>query len=228
MAIRGKFISFEGGEGAGKSTQAKLLSASLQSRGRDTILTREPGGSQGAEEIRKLLVEGEPERWTPLAETLLFLAARADHVAKIIEPALAAGQWVISDRFADSTFVYQGIGRELGVDIVRRLQWTAMGNFAPDLTIIFDIDPGKGLERAAGRGLELFDEGGTVSPAASAHQAAENRFERFDAEFHARLRAGFLEIAVRERQRCAVVDAARAADAIAADVWRIVEERLKP
>src|SRR6476646_5655717 len=106
--MRGKFISFEGGEGAGKSTQARMLRDSLESHGRTVLLTREPGGSRGAEEIRKLLVEGEPERWTPLAETLLFIAARADHVARLIGPALNAGTWVISDRFADSTFVYKG------------------------------------------------------------------------------------------------------------------------
>src|SRR3977135_2645735 len=127
----GKFISFEGGEGAGKSTQARMLRDSLQSDRRTILLTREPGGSPGAEEIRKLLVEGEPSRWTPLAETLLFLAARADHVGRVIEPALAEGSWVISDRFADSTFVYQGLARGLGVDFVRRLSREALGEFHP-------------------------------------------------------------------------------------------------
>src|SRR6267142_1518336 len=174
--MRGKFISFEGGEGAGKSTQARMLRVSLQSHGRAVLLTREPGGSPGAEEIRKLLVEGELERWTPLAETLLFLSARADHVAKVIEPALASGTWVISDRFADSTFVYQGVARGLGIEAVRRLQRAALGDFAPDLTILLDIDPGAGLARAGRRGQ------------------TENRFERFDAGFHARLRDGFLQI----------------------------------
>ena len=174
MEPRGKFISFEGGEGAGKSTQAKLLQAKLESRGRAVVLTREPGGSPGAEEIRKILVEGEPERWTPLAETLLFLAARADHVARLIEPALASGAWVISDRFSDSTFVYQGIARGLGLETVRRLQQAALGDFAPDLTILLDIDPREGLARAAAR-----------------HQK-ENRFERFDAAFHARCARAFL------------------------------------
>src|SRR4051794_18911417 len=143
--MRGKFISFEGGEGAGKSTQARMLRDQLVSRGREVLLTREPGGSPGAEEIRKLVVEGEPERWTPLAETLLFIAARADHVARLIEPALAAGTWVISDRFADSTFVYQGIARGLGIETVRHLQQTALRDFAPDLTIVLDLDPDDGL-----------------------------------------------------------------------------------
>ena len=125
-------------------------------------------------------MEGEPERWTPLAETLLFLAARADHVARVIEPALAAGTWVISDRFADSTFVYQGIARGLGIEAVRRLQHAALGDFAPDLTILLDIDPRAGLTRAGARG------------------EAENRFERFDDGFHARLRAGFSRFAACE------------------------------
>jgi dTMP kinase len=210
MAARGKFISFEGGEGAGKSTQAKLLADALREHGRAAVLTREPGGSPGAELIRKLLVEGEPDRWTPLTETLLFLAARADHVARTIEPALAVGQWVISDRFADSTYVYQGIARGLGVETVRRLQSAAIGDFAPDLAIILDLDPRDGLARAGARGQ------------------AENRFERFDEEFHKRLRQGFLEIARSEPQRCAVVDAAQPAEAIARDIWRIVSERLDP
>jgi dTMP kinase len=208
--MAGKFISFEGGEGAGKSTQARMLRDQLQSHGRNVLLTREPGGSPGAEEIRKLLVEGEPERWTPLAETLLFLSARADHVARVIEPALTAGTWVISDRFADSTFVYQGIARGLGIEAVRRLQHAALGDFAPDLTILLDIDPGVGLTRTRRRGQ------------------AENRFERFDAGFHARLREGFLRIVAGEPGRCVVTDGSRNTDAIAADVWRIVGERLRP
>src|SRR5258705_10349342 len=207
---RGKFISFEGGEGAGKSTQARMLRDSLQSHGRAVLLTREPGGSPGAEEIRKLLVEGEPERWTPLAETLLFLAARADHVARMIEPALADGTWVISDRFSDSTFVYQGIARGLGIEAVRRLQHAALGDFAPDLTILLDIDPRAGLTRAGGRGQ------------------GENRFERFDDGFHARLRAGFLQIAAAGPARCAILDGSREIEMIAADVWRTVDKRLSP
>lgn len=210
MAVRGRFISFEGGEGAGKSTQARLLKPALEARGHGVLLTREPGGSPGAEEIRKLLVEGEPDRWTPLAETLLFLAARADHVARVIEPALASGTWVISDRFSDSTFVYQGLARGLGIDAVRKLQAAALGNFAPDLTLILDVEPRSGLGRAAARGL------------------AENRFEQFDAEFHMRLRDGFHSIAAQEPQRCAVIDASADRDIVAANIWRTVVERLAP
>jgi dTMP kinase len=210
MAGRGRFISFEGGEGAGKSTQARLLRTALEARGHSVLLTREPGGSPGAEEIRKLLVEGEPDRWTPLAETLLFVAARADHVARVIEPALASGTWVISDRFSDSTFVYQGLARGLGVEPVRNLQAAALGDFAPDLTIILDVEPRTGLDRAVTRG------------------AKENRFERFDAAFHRRLRDGFLSIAVQEPQRCALIDGSAPPEAVAADVWRILVERLAP
>jgi len=207
---RGKFISFEGGEGAGKSTQARLLRTALERCGHAVLLTREPGGSPGAEEIRKLLVEGEPSRWTPLAETLLFLAARADHIARVIEPALAKGSWVISDRFADSTFVYQGLARGLGMDFVRRLQREAFGDFQPDLTIVLDVKPQEGLARAATRA------------------GSENRFERFDDAFHARLREGFRSLAEAEPGRCAIVDAASDVETIAAEIWRIVAERLKP
>jgi dTMP kinase len=208
---RGRLISFEGGEGTGKSTQAGRLKSALEAKGKRVVLTREPGGSAGAEQIRKLLVEGEPERWTPLSETLLFLAARADHVARLIEPALEQGSWVVSDRFSDSTYVYQGIARGLGVETVRRLHQAALGSFAPDLTIVLDLDAKEGLKRAGGRG-----------------QGAENRFERFDAAFHQKLRTAFIDIARSEPQRCALIDAARTPEDVAADVWRAVEARLKP
>ena len=227
MRVRGKFVTFEGGEGAGKTTQAQLLKTALEGRGHSVVLTREPGGSPGAEEIRKLLVHGEPDRWTPLSETLLFLAARSDHIARLIEPALAKGQWVISDRFSDSTFVYQGVARELGIETVRYLQQAALGDVTPDLTLILDVAPDKGLARAAGRGLELFDEAGS-GDTATAHRAEENRFERFHVEFHRRLREGFLDIAAQEPKRCAVIDGAREPEAVAADVWREVERRLHP
>jgi len=208
---RGKLISFEGGEGTGKSTQTRLLKAALEARGKRVVLTREPGGSPGAEEIRKLVVEGEPQRWTPLSETLLFIAARVDHVARLIEPALARGDWVVSDRFSDSTYVYQGVARGLGVEKVRRLHEAALGSFAPDLTIVLDLDPAEGLKRAGGRG-----------------PGNENRFERFDADFHQKLRAAFHDIARAEPKRCVVIDGGRPSEIVADDVWRVVEERLKP
>ena len=210
MASRGKFITFEGGEGAGKSTQARRLRAALEDRGLSVVLTREPGGSPGAEEIRKLLVVGEPDRWTPLSETLLFIAARADHVARVIEPALTKGSWVISDRFSDSTYVYQGIARGLGIDRVRRIHDEALGNYEPDLTVILDLPVKEGLKRASARGL---------------HEA---RFEKFDGGCHERLREAFREIARRDTNRCVLIDGTREESVVAADIWRAVEERLHP
>jgi dTMP kinase len=207
---RGKFITFEGGEGAGKSTQARLLGRALEARGHQVVLTREPGGTPSAEEIRKLLVEGTPERWTPMSETLLFLAARADHVARLIEPALNDGKWVISDRFADSTIVYQGIARGLAADNIHRLSAAALGEFAPDLTLVLDLDPKLGLSRAGKRG------------------AQENRFEGFDEQFHLKLRLGFREIAAAEPKRCALINAEGSPDVVSAAIWRVIEERLRP
>jgi dTMP kinase len=207
---RGRFITFEGGEGAGKSTQAKLLKERLEGRGTRAVLTREPGGSAGAEQIRKLLVEGEPERWTAMTETLLFLAARSDHVAKLIAPALADGAWVICDRFIDSTLVYQGVARGLGLERVRALQTAALGDIVPDLTLILDLAPDAGLARTQNRSGD------------------ETRFERFEAEFHARLRAAFREIAAEEPGRCVVIDASRSRDEVASEIWRTVTTRLQP
>ena len=208
--MRGKFISFEGGEGAGKSTQARLLQQKLEGRSHSVVLTREPGGSPGAEEIRKLLVEGEPGRWTPLTETLLFVAARSDHVACVIEPALHRGAWVVCDRFSDSTFVYQGVARGLGLERAHALQQIALGEFKPDLTLVLDIAPRLGLARTHAR------------------THAETRFEKFDDEFHGRLRSAFQELAKAEPQRCVLIDGTRDAEAVSADVWRAVEGRLSP
>jgi len=208
-APRGKFITFEGGEGAGKSTLARLLKESLAQAGLCVVLTREPGGSPGAEEIRKLLVEGAPERWTPLAETLLLLAARADHVARTIRPALEEGHWVVCDRFFDSTLAYQGIARGLGEGPVMALQRAAFGDFGPDLTFVLDVDPELGLARTLSR------KGG-----------AENRFEAFGADFHARLRAAFRDIAARAPERCVVIDASRPRDTVAEAVRAIVRAKL--
>jgi len=208
--MRGRFITLEGGEGAGKSTQARRLADALKARGHAVVLTREPGGSPGAEEIRRLLVEGHPERWTPLSETLLFLAARADHIARTIEPALAAGRWVVCDRFSDSTFVYQGIARGLGVEMVRALAEASFGDFTPDLTLILDLDAATGLLRTRGRG------------------AGEARFEGFDVAFHTQLREGFRELAAREPKRCVLVDGSGPPDDAAAMIWRVVEEKLQP
>ena len=208
MTARGRFITFEGGEGAGKSTQVRMLASRLKTAGRWIITTREPGGSPGAEAIRKLLVEGATDRWEPLAETLLFLAARSDHVASAIEPALAAGDWVICDRFSDSTLVYQGIGRGLGVERVRALQQLTV-TLTPDLTIVLDIDPREGLARTHRR------------------STSEDRFEKFDTGFHLRLREAFLGIASAEPHRCVVVDSTQPPDIVADEIWQIVESRFR-
>ncbi len=186
---RGKFITLEGADGSGKSTQAALLAEGLENSGLDVTLTREPGGAPGAEQIRSLLVEGETQRWSPLSEALLHYAARREHMDKTILPALETGKWVISDRFADSTMAYQGFGHQLGRNQVARIHDVVVGGFAPDLTIIFDISVEEGLKRAASR------------------TGNEDRYERMDKDFHARLCKGFLEIARQNPDRCAVIDA---------------------
>lgn len=204
---RGRFITLEGGEGTGKSTQVKRLAAVLEKRGIAALTTREPGGSPGAEEIRKLMVEGEPGRWNAITETLLAYAARADHVARTIGPALAAGTWVISDRFSDSTFAYQGVGRGLDRETIRRIDSAVLDDFAPDLTLVLDLDVGTGLARAHARA------------------AGEDRFEKFGADFHERLRQAFLDIAKRNQQRCRVIDAGGSEDQVAERVFAAVAGR---
>jgi len=205
---RGRFVTLEGGEGAGKSTQISRLKADLESAGVDVVLTREPGGSEGAEQIRKLLVEGDVGRWQPMTEALLHFAARADHVDKVVRPALSAGQWVLSDRFADSTMAYQGYGHGLGAAKINELYQTVLGDFAPDLTIILDLSVETGLARTTGRAGQ------------------EDRYERMEVEFHQRLRDGFLQIAKSEPIRCAVVDASRSEDEVNSDVRQILRDRL--
>lgn len=207
---RGTFITFEGGEGAGKSTQVRRLADRLEAAGHQVTATREPGGAAGAEEIRRLLVTGAADRWTPMAEALLHFAARADHLARTVRPALARGTWVLSDRFADSTMAYQGYGHELGREAIETLHRLVVGDTNPDLTLILDLPAEVGLARAAAR---------------AGH---ENRYEEMDLAFHERLRNAFLDIAAREPDRCAVIDASRAPDAVAADIWRTVETRLDP
>lgn len=208
----GKFITFEGGEGAGKSTQVTLLAASLRGAGLDVVTTREPGGAPGAESIRALLVEGEPDRWRPMTEALLNYAARLEHVETTIKPALAGGRWVLSDRFADSTVAYQGYGHDLGAETVKRLHRLVLGDFQPDLTIILDVPVDDGLARAAGRTDKA--------------SVRENRYERMDRAFHQRLRDGFLDIARRDPERCAVVDATRDTDAVHDWIRTLVHNRL--
>jgi dTMP kinase len=205
--MTGRFITLEGGEGTGKSTQVKRLKAALEAKGLKVLTTREPGGSPGAEEIRKLLVEGEPGRWNPITETLLAYAARADHVARIIGPALAAGTWVISDRFNDSTFAYQGVGRGVERETIRRIDSAVLDDFQPDLTLVLDLDVKTGLERA------------------NARPGAENRFEKFGPEFHERLRQSFLDIAKRAPERCRLIDASGGVDDVAGAIFVAVARR---
>ncbi len=208
--MRGRFITLEGGEGAGKSTQAALLADDLRGTGLDVVVTREPGGAPGAEDIRALLVNGEVGRWRPLTEALLHYAARREHLDATILPALAAGRWVVCDRFADSTLAYQGYGHGLDRETVARLHRLVVGDLGPDLTIILDLPVDEGLARAAGRG------------------AGGDRYERMDRQFHERLRQGFLDIARRNLDRCAVVDATAPLDQVQHEIRRIVQARLGP
>jgi dTMP kinase len=201
------FITFEGIDGSGKSTQARRLAAHLEAMGRDVVLTREPGGSPGAEEIRALVLEGEAERWSPETEILLFTAARRDHLERVIAPAIAAGKIVICDRFADSTRMYQGLrGADLRtkVDELHRL----MIGREPDLTLLIDMDPQAGLDRALARA------------------GGEARFESFGVEMQQRMRAGFLDLARAAPDRIVVVNGAGREDAVAEEVARVVASRL--
>ncbi len=210
---RGKLITLEGGEGAGKSTQVRLLADALRATGLEVVETREPGGSPGAEEIRQLLVSGETGRWDPMTEALLHFAARREHMEKRVRPALAAGLWVISDRFADSTMAYQGYGLGLDKKLVAELYLLVVGSLAPDLTLILDLPVEVGLGRAKGRDT------------ASAPGTGD-RYERMAVEMHERLRAGFLEIAQMEPKRCAVIDASQDQAGVAAAIKACVQGRL--
>jgi dTMP kinase len=205
--MTGRFITLEGGEGTGKSTQVRRLAASLEAKGLAVLATREPGGSPGAEQIRDLLVNGAPGRWDATTETLLVYAARADHVGRAIGPALLAGKWVVCDRFSDSTYAYQGAGRGLARETIRRIDAVVLDDFKPDLTLVLDLDVDIGVQRAMGRG------------------GGESRFEQFDRAFHDRLRQAFLDIAKRNPDRCVVVDASGSEDEVAAAIWVQVARR---
>ena len=206
MIKKGRFITFEGGEGVGKSTQIKILADKLSAAGIDVILTREPGGSLGAEEIRDLLVKGSTDKFSPMTEALLHNAARAEHLTKTVKPAINVGKWVLSDRYADSTIAYQGHGQGVDMKTLLSIHSFATGNFWPDLTIILD---GNELERAAAREDEKFDK--------------EDRYERMGKSFHDKLRESFLKIANNNPERCKVVSAAGTVEDVAKRIWKIVD-----
>jgi dTMP kinase len=209
QSASGRFITLEGGEGAGKSTQIARLKGWLEGRGRTVVATREPGGSPGAEMIRKLLVEGPVERWDGTTEALLHFAARREHLRSTVWPALKRGAWVVSDRFADSTLAYQGYGHGIDRAMFEQLYGIAVGDFRPDLTLVLDLPIEAGLARAAAR------------------RGSETRYESLPHDFHARVRSGFLEIAARDPGRCMVIDATADIDTIAAAIARAVSERLE-
>jgi dTMP kinase len=205
---RARFITFEGGEGSGKTSHSRRLADWLTGQGHEVVLTREPGGTPGAEEIRKLLVQGEAARWEPMTEALLHFAARRDHVTKIIQPALARGTWVVSDRFADSTVAYQGYGHGLGAQPIELLNTLVLGDFAPGLTLLFDVPVAIGLQRAGKRNVA----------AAVGGEGGDARYESMGAAFHARVRDGFLAIARAEPRRVTVIDSSQPVAEVAAAV----------
>ena len=207
MNPKGSFITFEGIDGSGKSTQARKLAEHLQAQGRDVILTREPGGSEGAEEIRALVLQGEPDRWSAETEILLFTAARRDHLERTILPAIDAGKVVICDRFADSTRMYQGLSRGDLRGTVDQLHKLMIGR-EPDMTILIDMDSDAGLSRALSR------------------QGVEERFETFGADLQAQMRTGFLSLAEEFKERFLVINGARSIDEVSVDVCQSVDDYL--
>jgi dTMP kinase len=210
--MRGRFITFEGGEGSGKSTQVATLLKRLTSLGVAVMATREPGGSPGAEAVRHVLLSGAAKPLGAHAEAILFAAARDDHVSQTIRPALEGGKWVISDRFADSTRVYQGVLSNVDARIISRLEQLTVGETRPDLTLVLDVPAEIGLARAARR----------------RGNGAGDRFEAEALDFHKKLREAYIELAGREPERCAVIDAAAAPDRVADAVWAVVNARLHP
>lgn len=197
----GRFVAFEGGEGAGKSTQVKALVARLRAAGLEVVQTREPGGSPGAEALRDLLVQGEAGRWSPMSELLMMYASRSDHLEKVIRPALLRGAWVICDRFADSSRAYQGAGGGVAPSFIEQVDAAVVADTQPDLVIVMDMPVEAGLQRAASRGDK------------------ENRFESKGLAFHERLRQGFLNRAAAVPERYRVIDADQGIEPIRAQVW---------
>lgn len=211
--MAGKFITFEGGEGAGKSTQAELLRINLAAMGIRALLTREPGGSPRAEAIRAVLLSGKAKRFGPMGEALLFYVARDSHLELTIRPALARDSWVICDRFYDSTRAYQGAAGGVSIAVMNALERIVVGATKPDLTLILDLPPEEGLKRVTAR--------------THAGGQEKDRFEAMSLTFHQNLRQEFLEIAEAEPWRCAVIDASRPVDKVAEDVWSVASQRLQ-
>ncbi len=206
--MRGRFITLEGGEGAGKSTQARRLASWLRDQGHSVVETREPGGSPGAEALRAVLVEAPTDGWDAVGEALILSAARRDHLRRVIWPALRQGAWVVCDRFADSTLAYQGHGHGVSPEVLETLYELVAGPFGADLTLVLDLDPNVGLMRARTRG-------------------AMTRFECLDVDFHTRVRLGFLDIAGREPERCAVIPADGDESAVTTRMIRAVRARIE-
>ncbi len=217
----GRFITFEGGEGAGKSTQIEMLADRLQDAGISVVVTREPGGSPSAEDIRKLLVSGAIWRWDPLTELLLHNAARREHIRNLIRPVLNRGRWVLCDRFVDSTMAYQGYGHGLGRKVVLDTHRIIADGLMPDLTLILDLPTEVGLARAKTRNDAVADK------LAAEGQKREDRYERMAKPFHRRLRRGFLDIAERDPKRCKVINANRNVEAVSTDIWTAGGKRFK-
>jgi len=209
---RGRFITFEGGEGTGKSTHSEVLVSRLKALGIGVYRTREPGGSAGAEIIRHVLLSGAAKPLGPEVEAILFAAARNDHLNSLIRPALAAGKWIVSDRFSDSTRVYQGVAGNVDARTIRALERIVVGDTKPDLTFVLDVPAAIGLQRAAKR---RGDSGG-------------DRYEAEALDFHERLRDGFLTLAAKEPDRCILIDATAPKDEVSELIWRAVIKRLNP
>jgi len=215
--MAGLFISFEGGEGSGKTTQIRLLAETLIQKGYDVLTTREPGGTPEAEKIRALLVGRDGGEWSPMAEVLLLFAARVQHVEGLIKPALAAGKIIITDRFTDSTRAYQGAGHGVSSAVIESLNTLSLGDFSPDMTLILDIDPAEGVGRSTKR----------LAMEATPEARTEDRFEALDLAFHTRLREGFLAIAKAAPLRCTVFDAAQAQETLAGQIAAHILQKLE-
>ena len=211
----GRFITLEGGDGTGKSTQIAMLAARLREAGHTVVETRDPGGTEGAEVIRNLVLTGDPDRWDAMTSALLHFAARRDYVERLIRPALKRGEWVISDRFADSTIVYQGVAGGAGAGAIRALWQTALGEFKPDLTLVIDLPVEAGLERANGRMQRIEDS-----------SSREDRYEKMGGDFHEIVRKAFLDIAAEEPGRCALINGSKDVDTVHEQIWAAVSDRL--